>query len=205
MRLFVSGSAKGPINIASDESITIQKLAELALTVYDIEPSRVKLIKSECLPDGPVGVASRNSDNTEIQSGLQWRPTTSILDGMKKTGEWIEKEMIRILEAVDRSDLQCTLKGLQKSQIIPSEANRLIFAILLPITSKGYPDPSACLENLRLFASSLARTTWKDTRYVGEVRFHVKYTWRSTTRTIIYLHLSWMGQIRSNIFSAKTA
>ena len=162
MRLFVSGSAKRPVNIASDESITTQNLAELALTVYNIERSQVKLVKSEYRTDRPIGVASRNSDNTEIQSGLQWRPTTSILDGMKKTGEWIEKES--------------TLKGLQSkgSRIVPSDANQIIFAILLPITSKGCFDPGTCLENLQLFASSLARTTWKDTRYMGEIRFHAK-------------------------------
>ena len=170
MRFFVSTSAKGPINIGSDESITVQELAELALTVYNIEKSQVTF---EYLPDRPVGVASRNSDNTEIQLQLQWRPMTSILDGMRKTGEWIEKEMD--FHATDRSDLQCTLKSLQESHMVYLEANRIVFAILLPITSRGCIDPGTCLENLDRFASSFAKTTWKDICYVGEaIRFRAK-------------------------------
>ena len=171
MRLFTSDSVKGPINIGSDESITIQELAEVALTVYNIEKTQVTF---DHLLGRPTGVASRNSDNTEIQCQLQWRQTTSILEGMKKTGQWIEAEIERIFKAVDESDFLRTLKDLQESQIVHLDADRIIFAILLPITSRGYPDPGTCLENLERFALSFVKTTWRDTYHVGGVRFHAR-------------------------------
>jgi nucleoside-diphosphate-sugar epimerase len=43
--------------------------------------------------DGPVGVAARNSDNKLIQQKLGWKPTRSLIDGLKVTYEWISHQI----------------------------------------------------------------------------------------------------------------
>ena len=75
-----------PINLGSDELITINGLADM---VEDI--AGVKL-KHEHNLSAPKGVNGRNSDNTLIQKYLGWAPGIKLKDGMKKTYDWIEAE-----------------------------------------------------------------------------------------------------------------
>jgi nucleoside-diphosphate-sugar epimerase len=42
----------------------------------------------------PKGVNGRNSDNTKIKEHLGWEPTIRLKDGIAKTYEWIEREML---------------------------------------------------------------------------------------------------------------
>ena len=51
----------------------------------------VKLKRSYDL-DAPKGVAGRNSDNTFIESVLDWEPKTPLRTGMEKTYAWIEQQ-----------------------------------------------------------------------------------------------------------------
>ncbi|KAF8622022.1 hypothetical protein AX15_007312 [Amanita polypyramis BW_CC] len=163
LRLFTSKTVTGPVNIGSENAISIQELARQSLNVYVIDESHVTF---KYLSNKPIGVASRNSDNTQVFSQLEWRPTTSIAKGMMQTGRWIEEEIRSTLSSSDQSNRR-VLQDLQSSQLVRLDADRIVIATLLPITSRGSTNPDTCLENLARFASSFIRTTHGDTRTVG--------------------------------------
>jgi len=75
------------INIGSDEMISINDLAEMALDIAGIDAKVVNV-------DGPVGVMGRCSDNRMIKEKLGWAPSEPLLEGMKKTMRWISKEFL---------------------------------------------------------------------------------------------------------------
>ena len=72
----------GPVNIGSDEMVSINKLAEMAMDIAQKKQS-IKHIP------GPLGVRGRNSDNTLIKKKLGWAPSESLYDGLQKTYVWI--------------------------------------------------------------------------------------------------------------------
>jgi len=76
----------GPVNIGSDEMVTINELVDL---ISGIENKKLK--KNHI--DGPLGVAGRNSDNNLIYEKLGWKPTMKLIDGLRKTYEWIKKQV----------------------------------------------------------------------------------------------------------------
>jgi GDP-D-mannose 3',5'-epimerase len=76
------------INIGSDEMISINNLATMALELAG-KNNVVDLVNIE----GPVGVMGRSSDNEFIEEKLGWRPSEPLVDGMRKTLLWIEQEM----------------------------------------------------------------------------------------------------------------
>jgi len=71
------------INLGSDEQITIKGLHDMAAKFADIEPNYIYDL------DAPKGVRGRNSDNTKIKEILGWAPGIALIDGMKKTYDWI--------------------------------------------------------------------------------------------------------------------
>tara|TARA_B110001452_G_C15159157_1_gene403239 strand:+ start:39 stop:983 length:945 start_codon:yes stop_codon:yes gene_type:complete len=75
----------GPVNIGSDEMVTINELVDL---ISGIENKKLK--KNHI--DGPLGVAGRNSDNNLIYEKLGWKPTMKLIDGLRKTYEWIKNK-----------------------------------------------------------------------------------------------------------------
>lgn len=75
------------INIGSDEMISINDLARMALDLAGKE--NVELVNIE----GPVGVMGRCSDNNLIEEKLGWRPSEPLVEGMKKTLDWISEQM----------------------------------------------------------------------------------------------------------------
>jgi nucleoside-diphosphate-sugar epimerase len=75
-----------PINIGSEESISINNLAKM---IIDISGKRL-LIKNVY---GNVGVQSRNSENTLCREVLGWSPTSPLSHGMKKLYSWINKQV----------------------------------------------------------------------------------------------------------------
>jgi GDP-D-mannose 3', 5'-epimerase len=77
-----------PINLGSSELVTINQLVDI---VEDI--AGVKLQRRYKL-DAPKGVNGRNSDNTLIMRELGWEPSIRLRDGMAKTYEWIESQML---------------------------------------------------------------------------------------------------------------
>jgi GDP-D-mannose 3',5'-epimerase len=84
-RLFQSDYSK-PVNIGSDEMVSMNTLAKLALSFAG------KDIPLKHCP-GPEGVRGRNSDNTLIKEVLGWAPPTALKDGLKKTYEWIAEQI----------------------------------------------------------------------------------------------------------------
>lgn len=74
-----------PLNIGSDQAITINQLADLT-----IEISGKNLTKKYDLTK-PIGVRSRNADLTLIEKKIDWRPSVSYRKGLEETYDWIEK------------------------------------------------------------------------------------------------------------------
>jgi len=85
-RLMDSETFFGPVNIGSEEMVTINQLAE---TVMDI--AGVKLNMRHI--DGPLGVRGRNSDNKLIREKLGWAPSQPLRVGLEKTYKWIEEQV----------------------------------------------------------------------------------------------------------------
>jgi nucleoside-diphosphate-sugar epimerase len=87
IRLTRSGF-EGPVNIGSDEMVTINQLVDMAAQVAG------KTIKKNHIP-GPTGVRGRNSDNRLIKEKLEWAPSQKLIDGIEKTYQWIESQLAR--------------------------------------------------------------------------------------------------------------
>jgi GDP-D-mannose 3',5'-epimerase len=79
-----------PINLGSNELVTINQLVSLAEGFAGIKLERKYLL------DAPKGVNGRNSDNTKIKHYLGWEPSIRLKEGLAKTYEWIESEMMAV-------------------------------------------------------------------------------------------------------------
>jgi nucleoside-diphosphate-sugar epimerase len=77
-----------PINLGSDELVTINGLVDLVEQIAGIRLERSYDLSA------PKGVNGRNSDNTKIRQYLGWAPGTKLRDGMAKTYEWIYGEYL---------------------------------------------------------------------------------------------------------------
>lgn len=80
----------GPVNIGSEEMVTINHLAELAMLVSGKKLS-IKHIS------GPLGVRGRNSDNRLIHQKLGWEPEMKLVDGLAITYNWINSQLTNSL------------------------------------------------------------------------------------------------------------
>ena len=76
----------GPVNIGSEEMISINGLANLVAEIAG------KKIKINNIP-GPMGVRGRNSDNHLIREKLGWAPSASLKEGLIKTFNWIHDQI----------------------------------------------------------------------------------------------------------------
>jgi len=84
--LMDSNDFRGPVNIGSEEMVTINRLAEMAIEIGG---------KSATLNhiEGPLGVRGRNSDNKLIAEKLGWAPSRPLLEGLTKTYNWINEQI----------------------------------------------------------------------------------------------------------------
>ncbi len=87
----------GPVNIGSEEMVTINQLAEIAI---DLSGKDIKInnldgedFKAKYGFKCPTGVRGRNSDNKLYKSHMGWEPTQSLYDGMSKTFKWINEQV----------------------------------------------------------------------------------------------------------------
>jgi len=87
LRLMRSDFA-GPVNIGSDEIVTINHLVDLAADIAG------KRIQKKHVP-GPQGVRGRNSENKLIKEKLNWTPTQPLRVGLEATYRWIERQVSR--------------------------------------------------------------------------------------------------------------
>lgn len=85
VRLLMESDFKEPINIGSEEMISINGLAQMAIDISG------KAIKIKNIP-GPVGVMGRNSNNELIEKTLGWKPKYTLHEGMVKTFNWIKSQ-----------------------------------------------------------------------------------------------------------------
>tara|TARA_S200000501_G_C20871778_1_gene764641 strand:- start:309 stop:1310 length:1002 start_codon:yes stop_codon:yes gene_type:complete len=76
----------GPVNLGSDEIITINNLAKLIMEIAD------KDLTLQHVP-GPLGVRGRNSDNKLILKKLGWKPTKELKYGLEKTYYWVAQQV----------------------------------------------------------------------------------------------------------------
>jgi nucleoside-diphosphate-sugar epimerase len=79
----------GPVNIGSEEMVTINDLARMIMEIAD------KKLTMRHVP-GPLGVRGRNSDNRLIKERLGWKPTISLREGLRKTYLWIEEQVKKV-------------------------------------------------------------------------------------------------------------
>ena len=77
---------KGPVNIGSDEMVTINELSDMAMEI-----AGKKLIRNHI--QGPEGVRGRNSDNRLIKKKLDWEPTSPLVEGLEVTYKWISEQI----------------------------------------------------------------------------------------------------------------
>lgn len=75
-----------PINLGSSEVVTINGLVDIVEKIAGIK------VKRNYNLSAPKGVNGRNSDNTMILDRLGWEPNTRLVDGMKKTYDWIHEQ-----------------------------------------------------------------------------------------------------------------
>jgi GDP-D-mannose 3',5'-epimerase len=76
-----------PINLGSDELVTINELVDIVEAIAGIK------LKRRFNLDAPTGVRGRSSDNTLVKQKLGWAPSTPLVEGMQKTYRWIYDQM----------------------------------------------------------------------------------------------------------------
>ena len=76
----------GPVNIGSEEMVTINQLVETTAKVADKEVQKIHI-------DGPLGVRGRNSNNDLIREKLGWDYSQTLEEGIRKTYEWIYNQI----------------------------------------------------------------------------------------------------------------
>jgi len=93
----------GPVNIGSEEMITIQDFAKMAI---DISGKNL-VIKNI---DGPLGVRGRNSDNDLVREKLGWDYKQTLQEGMEITYKWIKKQVDKTAYIYESPDGGKTIK-----------------------------------------------------------------------------------------------
>jgi GDP-D-mannose 3',5'-epimerase len=82
-RLLMRSNCVEPLNIGSDEMVSINQLVDVVESIAGVKLKRTYKL------DAPLGVRGRNSDNTLIRKVLRWAPSTKLHDGMEMTYRWI--------------------------------------------------------------------------------------------------------------------
>jgi len=85
----------GPVNIGSEEMVTINQLVDTAARVAG------KIVEKKHKLDAPLGVRGRNSNNDLIREKLGWDYSQTLEEGIRKTYHWIESQML-IQETTDK-------------------------------------------------------------------------------------------------------
>jgi nucleoside-diphosphate-sugar epimerase len=85
VRRLMNSDFRGPVNIGSEEMVTINEMAHM---IMDIAGKNVSISH---IP-GPLGVRGRNSDNHLIRKELGWEPTMRLKDGLALTYAWIDEQ-----------------------------------------------------------------------------------------------------------------
>jgi len=76
----------GPVNIGSEEMVTINQLVDTAAKVANKQIGKNHI-------EGPLGVRGRNSNNDLIRDKLGWDYSQSLEEGIRKTYVWIQEQI----------------------------------------------------------------------------------------------------------------
>ena len=83
----VQSDFTGPVNIGSEEMVSINGLVDIAAKAAD------KIVEKNHI-EGPLGVRGRNSNNDLIKEKLDWNYTMTLEEGIKKTYDWINENQM---------------------------------------------------------------------------------------------------------------
>jgi GDP-D-mannose 3',5'-epimerase len=89
VRRLMNSTFRGPVNIGSEEMVTINHMAEMIMHIAG------KKLSIKHIP-GPLGVRGRNSDNKVIRAELGWEPKMRLREGLSRTYAWIEAQVASI-------------------------------------------------------------------------------------------------------------
>ena len=87
-QMILASDINEPLNLGSDESVTINQLVDIVEEIAGIT------LKRRYDLTAPKGVNGRNSDNALITQRLGWAPGIALRDGMEKTYRWIHDEIL---------------------------------------------------------------------------------------------------------------
>lgn len=85
-RRLMASTFVGPVNIGSEEMVSINQLVEIVAKISK------KMVTRNHILDAPLGVRGRNSDNRLIQQKLGWEPSRSLQEGLIPTYQWISEQ-----------------------------------------------------------------------------------------------------------------
>jgi GDP-D-mannose 3',5'-epimerase len=85
-RRLMDSDFMGPVNIGSEEMVTINQLVDIAAEVAEKEVSKNHI-------DGPLGVRGRNSNNDLIREKLDWDYQMTLKEGIRYTYYWIREQI----------------------------------------------------------------------------------------------------------------
>ena len=85
-RRLMDSDFMGPVNIGSEEMVTINQLVEIAAKVAGKDVSKIHI-------DGPLGVRGRNSNNDLIREELGWDYSQTLEEGIRITYNWIKEQI----------------------------------------------------------------------------------------------------------------
>jgi nucleoside-diphosphate-sugar epimerase len=87
----------GPVNIGSEEMVTINQLAQMAINLsgknINITNIEGEEFKTKYGFRCPVGVRGRNSDNKLYKEKMGWEVSMPLIEGMSKTFDWINQQV----------------------------------------------------------------------------------------------------------------
>jgi GDP-D-mannose 3', 5'-epimerase len=86
VRRLMQSSFHGPVNIGSEEMVTINQMASMIMEIAG------KQVSIKHIP-GPTGVRGRNSDNRLLRAKLGWEPSQTLKEGLAKTYPWIAAQV----------------------------------------------------------------------------------------------------------------
>jgi nucleoside-diphosphate-sugar epimerase len=92
-RMIMDSDLDVPINLGSDEMVTINGLIDIVEEIAGIKVNRRYDL------DAPKGVRGRNSDNTMILERLGWEPGITLREGLEQTYRWIYDQVSALAPA----------------------------------------------------------------------------------------------------------
>jgi GDP-D-mannose 3', 5'-epimerase len=90
VRRMMKSNFAGPVNIGSEEMVSINQLVEYVSLIANKKVTRNHKL------DAPLGVRGRTSDNRLIEKELGWSPAYTLMAGLAETYLWINKQ-VRVL------------------------------------------------------------------------------------------------------------